>query len=319
MIRFPGSLIFVAAVMQSGNAAGYPERPIRFVVPSASGSASDSVARVVGRKLTEQMGQQVIVDTRSGASGLIGIEIVKHAAADGYTILLAATTQFSTLPALKSDLPYNPDKDFAALTRIASAANVVTVHAGLGVNTVTELIKLAKAKPGQLNYGSSGNGTPAHLAGIMLNVLAGVDMLHVPYKGAPQALTDVIAGQLQILITSPLVGMPHARAGRLKALATTGAMRDPLIPELPPVAETVPGYELTQWWGVAVRRETPPSIAARLHAEVTQALRTPGVRDLLAELGATAQPESPVEFLAYMKKERIRTANLGKQARIKLD
>lgn len=297
----------------------YPNRPIRFLVPSPPGGSPDILARIVGSKLTEQLGQQVVVDTRAGASGLIGIELAKNAVPDGYTIVLATTTLFASLPVLKANLPFDPDRDFAALTRIASVANVATVHAGLAVNSVADLVQLAKAKPGQLNYGSAGNGSPAHLAGAMFNVLAGVDTVHVPYKGAAQALSDVIAGQLQILITSPLVAMPHAKGGRIKVLGTTGAQPDPLLPELPTVAQTVPGYEITQWWGVAVPIKTPAAIARKLHAEIVTALQTPEVRDLLAKQGATARPESPAEFAAFMKGERTRIGNLGKKAGIKLD
>lgn len=297
----------------------YPARPIRFLVPSASGSSPDILARIVGNKLSEQMGQQVVVDARAGASGLIGIELAKSAPPDGYTIVLATTTLFASLPVLKTSLPFDPDRDFQALTRIASVANVATVHAALGVNSVADLVKLARAKPGTLNYGSAGNGSPAHLAGAMFDVLAGVRTVHVPYKGAAQALADVIGGQLQYLITSPLVAMPHAKGGRIRVLATTGAQRDPLLPELPVMAETVPGYEITQWWGVAVPVKTPAAIAKRLHAEIVQALQNPEVRDLLAKQGGTAQPESPAEFQAFMKAERARIAHLGKQAGIKLD
>ncbi len=316
------ALCCVLAAAPAPHAIGadtYPNRPIRFLVPSPPGGSPDILARIVGNKLTEQMGQQVVVDTRAGASGLIGIELAKNAIPDGYTIVLATTTLFASLPVLKPNLPFDPDRDFAALTRIASVANVATVHAGLGVNTVADLVKLARARPGQLNYGSAGNGSPAHLAGEMFNVLAGVNTVHVPYKGAAQALSDVIAGQLQILITSPLVAMPHAKGGRIKVLATTGAQPDPLLPELPTVAQTVPGYEITQWWGVAVPIKTPAAIARKLHAEIVTALQTPEVRDLLAKQGATARPESPAEFAAFMKGERTRIGNLGKKAGIKLD
>ena len=202
---------------------------------------------------------------------------------------------------------------------MASVANVVTVNAGLGVASVADLVKLAKAKPGQLNYGSAGNASPAHLAGAMFNLLAGVDTAHVPYKGAAQALSDVMAGQLQFLITSPLVAMPHAKSGRIKVLATTGAQRDPLIPELPTVAETVPGYEITQWWGVVVAAKTPAAIANRLHAECVKALQSPEVRDLVAKQGATVQPELPAQFLAFMHAERRRIGDLGKRAGITPD
>jgi tripartite-type tricarboxylate transporter receptor subunit TctC len=314
-------LLLVAALdpLSATAADAYPNHPLRFLVASPPGGSPDILARIVGTKLTEQTGQQVVVDNRAGASGLIGIELAKNAAPDGYTLVLATTTLFASLPALKPNLPFDPDRDFTSLTRIASVANVATVHAGLAVNSVADLVQLAKAKPGQLNYGSAGNGSPAHLAGAMFNVLAGVDTVHVPYKGAAPALSDVIAGQLQMLFTSPLVAMPHAKGGRIKVLATTGAKRDPLIPELPALAETVPGYEITQWWGVAVPVKTPAAIAMRLHAEIVRALRSADVRELLAKQGATAQPESPAEFVAFMKAERSRIGNLGKKAGIVLE
>ena len=238
---------------------------------------------------------------------------------DGYTIIAATSTLFAGLPALKTKLSYDPDRDFAPLTRMASVANVMTVNAGIGVESVADLVRLAKAKPGQLNYGSAGNASPAHLAGAMFDVLAGVTTNHVPYKGAAQALTDVIAGQLQFLITSPLVAMPQAKAGRIKVLATTGAQRDPLIPDLPTVAETIKGYNITQWWGVVVPAKTPAVIVQRLHGEIVKALQAPEVRDLIARQGASVQPESPAQFAAFMLAERARIAELGRQAKIRLD
>ena len=303
----------------TGSGQAYPTRPIRFLVPSPPGGSPDILARIVSNRLAEQLNQQVVVDNRSGASGIIGIEIAKGAPPDGYTIVLATTTLFASLPALKSNLPFDPDRDFAPLTRIAWVANVMTVSAGLGANSVADVVRIAKAKPNSINYGSAGNGSPAHLAGAMLDVLAGVQTTHVPYKGAAQALNDVIAGQLQMLITSPLVAMPHAKGGRIRVLATTGAKPDPLIPELPTVAQTVPGYEITQWWGVAMPVKTPAVYQKRLHAEIVKALQTPEVRDLLAKQGATAHPESPAEFAAHMQAERKRIAEIGRKATIVLD
>lgn len=303
----------------SAQAQNYPSRPIRFLVPGAAGSSQDILARVLANKLSQQLNQQVVVDARAGASGLIAIDIAKTAAPDGYTLVAATSTLFSGLPALKPKLSYDPDRDFAPLSRMASVANVLTVNASLGVETAADLVKLARAKPGQLNYGSAGNGSPAHLAGAMFDVLAGVKTNHVPYKGAAQALTDVIGGQLHYLITSPLVAMPHAKGGRIKVLATTGAKRDPLLPDLPVLADTVPGYDITQWWGVVAPAKTPKPILDLLHAEIIKALRTPEVRELLARQGATAQPESPAEFAAFMKSERTRIGQLGKKAGISLD
>lgn len=300
-------------------AQGYPTKPIRFLVPSPAGGSPDILARIVGARLSEQMKQQVIIDNRSGASGIIGVEIVKNAAPDGYTLLLATSTIFASLPALKSNLPYDVERDFAPLSRIAWVANVVTVNAGLGVNSVADLVKLAKDKPGSLNYGSAGNGSPAHLAGAMFNVLAGVKTTHIPYKGAAPAMTDMIGGQIQFLITSPLVAMPQGRAGRIKVLATTGAQRDPLLPELPTMAETVPGYEIVQWWGISVAKATPAAISQRLHKELMIALNVTEVKALMNKNGATPQPEQPAEFAAFMRSERARIGNVGKQAGITID
>lgn len=301
------------------SAQNFPSKPIRFIVPTAPGGSPDILARIVGNKLSEQMKQQVVVDTRPGGSGIIGVEIAKTGAPDGYTLLLVTSTTFASLPVLKKKLPYDPDRDFIALTRIAWVANVTTVNANLGVNNVADLVRLAKEKPGQLNYGSAGNGSPAHLAGAMFNVLAGVNTTHVPYKGAAPALSDMLAGQIQFLITSPLVAMPHGRAGRIKVLATTGAQRDPLLPELPTMAETIPGYEIVQWWGVAAPKGTPAGVTQRLHKELMTALADPGVKALMNKNGATPSPESPAAFSAFMKSERSRIANVGRQAAITLD
>lgn len=314
--------IFILAI--ASHAAGamaqtYPARPIRFLVPGAAGSSQDILTRILANKLSQQMNQQFVVDARAGATGVIAIDIAKAAAPDGYTLVAATSSLFASLPALKRNLSYDPDRDFAPLSRMASVANVVTVNAGLGVETASDLVKLAKSKPGQLNYGSAGNGSPAHVAGAMFDLLAVVKTNHVPYKGAAQALTDVIAGQLHYLITSPLVAMPHARGGRIKVLATTGAKRDPLLPDLPVFGDTLPGYEITQWWGVVAPARTPAAILGQLHAEIIKALQSPEVRELLAKQGATAQPESPAEFAALMKSERIRIGNLGKRAGISLD
>lgn len=307
------------AVAPAGLAQVYPDKPLRLIVPSPPAGSPDILARIVGNRLSEQMKQQVIVDNRAGASGVIGVEIAKNATPDGYTLLLATSTNFASLPALKTRLPYDADRDFVPLTRIAWVANVATVNAGLGIDTVSGLVRAAKARPGQLNYGSAGNGSPAHLAGAMFNVLAGVQMTHVPYKGAAPALSDMMAGQIQVLFTSPLVAMPHGRAGRIKVLGTTGARRDPLLPELPAVAETVPGYEIVQWWGIAVPRGTPQRVAERLHRELVTALDAADVKALMNRNGATPSPESQAEFVAFMKSERNRIASIGRKAGISLD
>ena len=214
---------------------------------------------------------------------------------------------------------YDIDRDFIALSRIASVTNVLVVHPSLGVDTVAELVKLAKARPGQLNYGSGGNGGASHLAGEMFNVLAGVQTVHVPYKGAVLALNDLIAGQLQFIMMNPLAAMPHAKTGRIKVIATTGAKRDPLLPGFPVVSDVLPGFESTQWWGVAAPAKTPAAIVKQLHFELVKATQTPDVRELLAKQGATTHAESPAEFIAFIKAERERIARVGRQVGITLD
>ena len=319
MLCLAAAAATVLAIPGIGAAQTYPSRPVRIIVPLPSGSSPDIIARILANKLTEQIGQPVIVDPRPGASGVIAVEIARNAPPDGYTLLMAIFTNFVSLPVFKSKLSYNPDEDFVALSRIASVAPVVAVHPSLGVGTVADLVKLAKARPGQLNFGSSGNGTPSHLAGEMFNVLAGVKTVHVPYKGAPQALNDLIAGQVQFVAMSPIVAMPSAKAGRIKVIATMGAKRDPLLPDLPTVADTVPGFESTLWWGVAAPAKTPAVILKKLHAEIVKATQAPEVQELLAKQGATAHAESPAEFTAFIKAERERIARVGRQVGITLD
>ena len=288
-------------------------------MPFPPGSPPDSIARLLGNNLSEQLGQPVIVDVRSGGSGVIGVEIAKTAPPDGHTLLMAGITLFASLPALKPKLPYDPDKDFVALTRVASVAHVVAVHPSLGASTVADLVKLAKARPGQLNYGSGGNGSASHLAGEMFNVLAGVKTVQVPYKGVVLALNDLIAGQIQFTIPSPISAMPYVKSGRIKLIATTGATRDPLLPDLPTVADVLPGFEITAWQGIAVPAKTPPVIVKKLHTEIVKAMRSPEVREQLAKQSATAHAESPAEFTAFIKAERERIARIGRQVTIVLD
>ena len=319
MLCFAAATVAALAVPGTGAAQTYPNRPLRIIVAFPPGSSPDTVARILGNKLTEQLAQPVIVDSRPGGSGVIAAEIAKSAPPDGYTLLLAGTTHFGLLPALKPKLPYDPDKDFVALSRVASVAQVVAVHPSLGAGSVADLVKLAKARPGQLNYGSAGNGSASHIASEMFNVLAGVKTVHVPYKGSVLALNDLIAGQLQFIITSPVNAMPHWKTARIKVIATAGAKRDPLLPELPTVADTVPGFESTQWWGVAAPAKTPAVIVTRLHAEIVKAMQTPEVRELLAKQSVTAHAESPAEFTAFIKAERERIARVGRQVGITLD
>jgi tripartite-type tricarboxylate transporter receptor subunit TctC len=319
MLCVAAATIAASSIPRIGAAQLYPNRPVRIILANTPGSAPDIIARILGSKLTEQLGQQVIVDPRPGGSGVIGAEIAKNAPPDGYTLLLAGTINFATLPALKPKLPYDIDKDFVMLSRVASVAHVVAVHPSLGVGTVADLVKLAKARPGQLNYGSGGNGSTSHLAGEMFNVLASVKTVHVPYKGVVLALNDLIAGQLQFMMSSPVSAMPHATTGKIKVIATTGAKRDPLLPELPTVADVLPGFESTVWWGVAAPAKTPSVVVKKLHAEIVKALQTSEVRELIAKQSATAHAESSAEFTAFIKAERERIARVGRQVSITFD
>lgn len=309
----------VPAVPGMAAAQTYPIRPVRIIVPYPPGSGAEIAARILGKKLTEQSGQPVIVDTRPGGSGVIAVELAKNAPPDGYTLLLANFDTLALLPALKPRLPYDADKDFVALSRVASVANVLAVHPSLGAGTVADLVKLAKARPGQLNYGSGGNGSAAHLAGEMFNVLAGVKTVHVPYKGGVLALNDLIVGQLQFMIAPPVVVMPHAKTGRIRVIATASAKRDPLLPDLPPVADVIPGFESTLWWGVVVPVKTPAGIVKVLHAEIIKAMQSPDTRELLAKQGTAAHAESSAEFTDFIKSERERVARVGRQVRITLE
>jgi len=293
----------------------FPTKPIRVIVPTAPGGSPDTVARIVTEEAANLLGQPIVVDARGGGGGLVGAGIAMNALPDGYTLMMGTSTVLASQPALNKSLPYT-DRHFVPLTRAAYVANVVTVNVGLGVNNVAGLVKLLKEKPGQLHYGSAGVATPAHLAGAMFNVLAGVKGVHVPYKGAAPAMIDMIAGQIQYFITSPIVALPHREAGRIRILATTGATRDPLIPDLPTVAETVPGYEIVQWWGFVAIGGTPKHIQDQLHKVLTTALRSDTVRGKLKRLGAQAVAESPAEFAAFIKSERARIARVGKEAGI---
>ena len=295
---------------QQALAQAYPAKPIRLIVADAAGGAPDQLGRVVAQKLSESLGQQVIVDNRPGASGTLGADIAARSSADGYTLLLTTTAIYAILPSLKKNLPYDPVKDFVPVSRIATASNVLVVNASLPVRTVAELVQLAKSKPGAINYASAGVGSPAHLAGEMLNLLAGIRLIHVPYKGAAPALVDVIAGNAQLIITSPIAAGGHIQTGRVRALATTGSERNPSLPDLPTIAETVPGYEISQSWGLVAPAGTPASIVKRLSDETAKALHLPDVKEQVLKTGAVPAGDSAAAFEAFMAAERRRLGDV---------
>jgi tripartite-type tricarboxylate transporter receptor subunit TctC len=306
MKRLLGIALACVALYSVANAQTYPTRPVKLVVADAAGGAPDQLARMLAEKLSTALGQQVVVENRAGAGGVLGAEAVSKAPADGYTLLMTTTAIYAILPNLRKNLPYDAVKDFAPVSRIATASNVLVVNDALPAKNIAELVKLAKDKPGVLNYASAGVGTPAHLAGEMLNLLANISVAHVPYKGAAPALTDVIAGNAQYIITSPIAAGGHISTGRVRALATTGTERNPSLPDLPTIAETVPGYEITQTWGIVVPAGTPPDIVNRLSDEIARTMKQGEVKDRVLASGATPAGDRPAEFAAYMARERQR-------------
>jgi tripartite-type tricarboxylate transporter receptor subunit TctC len=299
-------LVAFAFCAVGASAQPYPNRPIKLIVADSAGGAPDQLARLVAQKLSDNLGQPMVVDNRAGAGGVVGAEMAARSAPDGYTLLLTTTAIYAILPNLRKDLPYDPVKDFVPISRIATASNVLVVNNALPVKSIAELVKLAREKPGALNYASAGVGTPAHLAGEMLNLLADIKVVHVPYKGAAPALTDVIAGNAQYIITSPIAASAHMTSGRVRALATNGVERNPSLPDLPTIAETVPGYEITQTWGIVAPAGTPPELASRLNAEIVKVMSQSDVKQKVLATGATPASDSQAAFAAYMAKERQR-------------
>jgi len=287
-------------------AQAFPARPIRLIVADAAGGAPDQLARIVAQKMSESLGQQVIVDNKPGAGGALGAEIAARAPADGHTLLMTTTAIYAILPNLKKNLPFDPVRDFASLSRIATASNVLVVNQALPAASVGELVQLARDKPGVLNYASAGIGTPAHLAGEMLNQLAGIKLTHIPYKGAAPALLDVIAGNAQLIITSPIAAGAHLSEGRVRALATTGTERNPSLAQLPTVADAVPGYEITQSWGIVAPAGTPAPLLKVLTDEVLRAMGSPDVKERVAKTGAVPGTDTGRAFDAFMARERQR-------------
>jgi len=300
----------LVAVTFNAGAQSYPARPIRLIVADAPGGAPDQLARILSQSLSAVLGQQVVVDNRPGAGGVLGAEIAAKARPDGYTLLMTTTAIYAILPNLRKNLPYDPVKDFVPISRIATASNVLVVNSALPAKNVAELVKLAKEKPGTLNYGSAGVGTPAHLAGEMLNLLADINVTHVAYKGAAPALQDVIAGTVQYIITSPIAAAAHMNSGRVRALATTGAARNPSLPELPTIAEAVPGYEITQTWGIVAPAGTPGDVVKQLAGDIAKVMNQPNVKERVLGTGAVPAGDTPAELETFMAKERQRLGDI---------
>ncbi|HYC48323.1 MAG TPA: tripartite tricarboxylate transporter substrate binding protein [Burkholderiales bacterium] len=298
-------------------AADYPSRPVRLVVPYAAGGSTDTLARVIGARLTERIGQQVVIDNRTGGGTIIGTAIVAQAVPDGYTLLMA-TPPFAVNPALHAKVPYEPTRDFAAVTNVAGSTNLLVVHPSVPSQSVRELVALLKSAPGKYNYGSSGVGGAGHLAMALFASMAGLDLVHVPYKGGAPAVADLVAGRLHLMMANLTTAQPHIRAGRLRGLGVGTAKRTPLFPELPTIAEAgVAGYEANNWNGVVVPRNTPRAVIERLHREIVAALNEPETAKRLLGLGLEPIGDTPAEFTHYLGSEAVKWGRLVRSAGIK--
>jgi tripartite-type tricarboxylate transporter receptor subunit TctC len=293
----------------------YPSKPVRLLVAFPPGGPSDVLARIVGQQLNAEMGQPMVVDNRPGAGGNVAAEIAVKQPADGYTLLVANNSILAANPFLYRHLSFNPLTDFAPITLIGRQPNILVVSPSLGVNSVAELIALAKAKPGQLNFGSSGNGTAAHLAGELFRLRAGIDIVHIAYPGVAPALTDLIGGQIQMLFATSVAATPFIAGGTLRALAVTTAQRSPGMPNLPTMQEAgVADFEATTWHGLVAPAHTPAPIIDRLNAATLEALRRPDVSQRLSGLGVDVVGDTPDQFATYIKSESVKWGEVIKRA-----
>jgi tripartite-type tricarboxylate transporter receptor subunit TctC len=298
----------------------FPTKPLRFVVPYPPGGTTDIVARGIASKLSERFGQQVVIDNRGGASTIIGAEAAAKAAPDGYTLLLTTSTTMSINPHVFAKLPYDPVRDFAPISLVVLQPHVLVVHPSLPARSVKELIALAQGQPGKLNFASSGSGSLAHLAGEMFKMMARVDMVHVPYKGAAPSVVDLVAGHVHLVFSSSPSVMPQVRTHRLRALAVTTAKRVAAIPELPTIAESgLPALIVTGWYGLLAPAGTPGNITARLNSDIVSTLRQSDVRQKLIDLGLEIETSTPLGFGDFVKAEIAKYAKVVRSANIRVD
>jgi tripartite-type tricarboxylate transporter receptor subunit TctC len=321
-LRTPPLLAGLAAAAFALAAIGqtFPDKPVRFVIGFTPGGPSDILARAVGQRLGERWGHQVVVENRPGAGGNLAAEAVAKSAPDGYTWLLGNNSILATNQSLYRKLPYDPVKDFAPVALVAVQPNILVVHPDVKASSVRELISLAKQSPGKLNYASSGAGAAAHLAGELFKSMAGLDMVHVPYKGAQPALTDLIAGQVQLMFATSASVIPYMKAGRLRALAVTTAQRSPSVPDLPTVSEAgLPGFEATTWHGVVVPSAVPPALVQKLNQDINAVLREKDLSERLAGLGAEIITGSPRDFADYIAREIPKWSKVVRDSGAKAD
>jgi tripartite-type tricarboxylate transporter receptor subunit TctC len=304
----------------SAQAQNYPTKPIRLIVPFAPGGGNDTVARAIAQQLTTALGQSVVVDNKAGAGGIIGADLAAKAPADGYTLFLGGVGSLAVNPQVMGKSPYDTFKDFAPIILLASAPSVVAVIPSLPFKTIQEMTAYAKANPNKLNYASNGNGSSAHVATVLYESMAGVDMAHIPYKGLAPAMTDLMSGQVQLMFSSVVAIVPHINNGKFRALAVTGAKRSPLLPNVPTLAESgLPGYEAGSWYGLLAPAGTPADIVRKINMESAKALRQTSVRDSLNGEGAEVVGGTPEEFARHIKLEYTRIGKMIADGRLKMN
>jgi len=311
-------LALVAATETLAQGA-FPTRPVTLVVGFAPGGGTDIAARIVAKQLAVELGQQVLVENRAGAGGNIATGAVARAAPDGYLISLATISSLTVQPHLNSKLPYDPRRDLAPLTMGVVFANVLVVHPSVPATTVAEFVALAQAKPGTIGYGTSGIGTTGHLAGELFRMMAKAPIVHVPYKGGGPAMTDLLGGQIPSSFASAPSALPHVKAGKIRALATTGAARSSFLPDVPTIAESYPGYEATNWYAFVAPAKTPKDVVEQLNRQLVKVLSTPSVREQLLANGMEPQPSTPEELARYMEREYETWGRVVKEAGIQAE
>jgi len=315
-----GAILLGAVCTAPVLAQGYPSKTVRLILPYPPGGGSDTIARPVTKKLSEYLGQQVLVDNRGGAGGNIGMEAAARSAPDGYTIVLGLTAQLAVNPSLFKSINYDPVRDFDPITMLANGAYVLVAHPSLPVRSVKDLIAVAKARPGEVFYASSGNGSGAHLATELLSNMTGIKLVHVPYKGGGPALVDTIAGQTQILFATPIASSGHIKAGRVRPLAVSSAKRVQSFPDVPTVAQAgLPGYEAGVWYGILAPKGTPRDIVMRLNQDIRKVLGDAGIRAFLTKAGIEPDGGTPEALGRYMQSELAKWAKVIKAGNIRID
>lgn len=311
-------IVWTASVINSA-AAEYPERPIRFVVPAAAGGGPDVLARLLAGELSRQMGQQVVVDNRPGGSGSIGIGMVTQAAPDGYTIGYGNILNIAIVRSILPNLSYDPERDLQMVALTGTTPNLLAASLALPANSVSELIEFAKKNPDKLFYGYAGTGSSNHLSGELLKLMTGMQMVPVPFKAAQQGFTELMAGRVQLMFETMASMLPHVKAGKLRGLGVTSLKRSSAIPELPSLAETVPGYEVTAWGGTVAPAKVPKFVVTRLNREINLALGNPAVRERFAVLGYEVVGGTPEYFAQHVRKETMKWADVIKRSGVKID